>query len=1005
MKLKVDYFSKWLLIVVAVAFCNFAIAQRTITGTVTDAETGEPLIGANILVVGTSSGTITDFDGAYSISVPEGSNNLEVSYTGYAAQTVAIGNQTTVDITLSAGEILDEIVVVGYGSVRKTDATGAVTSVTEKDFNQGVITSPEQLIQGRAAGVQITTSSGEPGAAANIRIRGTSSVRSGNNPLYVVDGVPLSGDASGAENNSAIGRSAARNPLNFINPNDIASIDILKDASATAIYGSRGANGVIIITTKSGQAGVGSLEYSYSLGTATVANRYDLLGRDDFLSAYADFNGQQAAQTLDQGADTDWQEEVFRTGLTHSHNLSYGGGNDKGNFRFSLAYFDQEGVVKESALRRVSARFNGNRKFINDRLTISTQVTVANNVDDNVPITQNSGFRGDLMGAVLKANPTVPARNPDGTVYQGAGVTETEPNPLAYLDYHKGFTNTLRALGNVSASFDITEGLSFKTVLGFDRSFSNRRDAFSRDIVRAGFTGEGRLMLGDVEINNSLWENYFTYTKDFGGVSLTALAGYSYQQFGYDTRGIEMYGFRTSDLDLMLYNYTSLEVENPNGDLQNSMVPLFSGSTVDELQSYFGRVNLGFSDKYLFTFTLRTDGSTRFGSGNKYGVFPSAAFKWRVIDEEWVPDGFTDLGLRLGYGLTGNQEIPHNVFQQRQRYGGWSIDDGGNINGGGLGSVAFENPDLKWESTSQLNIGVDFGFMDNRLSGSIDLYRKNTNDLLFQVTSAQPAPNPFVWRNLDADVINQGVELVLNGVAVDKPNFGWNITANVAFNHNEVQNFGGLINTGAISGQGLTGAFAQRIAEGQPLFAYFLRDFGGYDNEGISVYPNGDFQEFTGESPLPNLNAGLTNSFRMGNFDLNIFFTGQFGHYIYNNTANAYFTAGSLANGRNVIRTVVGNGESNLNAPDVSTRFVEKGDFVRLQNVSLGYNVPLGSASTVKTLRLYVTGQNLAVFTGYSGQDPEVNVNKAIDGVPSFGIDYTTYPRARTIVFGANVAF
>ena len=1005
MKLKVDYFSKWLLIVVAVAFCNFAMAQRTITGTVTDAETGEPLIGANILVVGTSSGTITDFDGAYSISVPEGSNNLEVSYTGYAAQTVAIGNQTTVDITLSAGEILDEIVVVGYGSVRKTDATGAVTSVTEKDFNQGVITSPEQLIQGRAAGVQITTSSGEPGAAANIRIRGTSSVRSGNNPLYVVDGVPLSGDASGAENNSAIGRSAARNPLNFINPNDIASIDILKDASATAIYGSRGANGVIIITTKSGQAGVGSLEYSYSLGTATVANRYDLLGRDDFLSAYADFNGQQAAQTLDQGADTDWQEEVFRTGLTHSHNLSYGGGNDKGNFRFSLAYFDQEGVVKESALRRVSARFNGNRKFINDRLTISTQVTVANNVDDNVPITQNSGFRGDLMGAVLKANPTVPARNPDGTVYQGAGVTETEPNPLAYLDYHKGFTNTLRALGNVSASFDITEGLSFKTVLGFDRSFSNRRDAFSRDIVRAGFTGEGRLMLGDVEINNSLWENYFTYTKDFGGVSLTALAGYSYQQFGYDTRGIEMYGFRTSDLDLMLYNYTSLEVENPNGDLQNSMVPLFSGSTVDELQSYFGRVNLGFSDKYLFTFTLRTDGSTRFGSGNKYGVFPSAAFKWRVIDEEWVPDGFTDLGLRLGYGLTGNQEIPHNVFQQRQRYGGWSIDDGGNINGGGLGSVAFENPDLKWESTSQLNIGVDFGFMDNRLSGSIDLYRKNTNDLLFQVTSAQPAPNPFVWRNLDADVINQGVELVLNGVAVDKPNFDWNITANVAFNHNEVQNFGGLINTGAISGQGLTGAFAQRIAEGQPLFAYFLRDFGGYDNEGISVYPNGDFQEFTGESPLPNLNAGLTNSFRMGNFDLNIFFTGQFGHYIYNNTANAYFTAGSLANGRNVIRTVVGNGESNLNAPDVSTRFVEKGDFVRLQNVSLGYNVPLGSASTVKTLRLYVTGQNLAVFTGYSGQDPEVNVNKAIDGVPSFGIDYTTYPRARTIVFGANVAF
>lgn len=1005
MKLKVDYFSKWLLFILALTFCNFAIAQRTVTGTVTDAETGEPLIGANILVTGTSSGTITDFDGAYSISVPDGANTLEISYTGYSAKTVEIGNQTTLDISLSAGELLEEIVVVGYGSVRKTDATGAVTSVTEEDFNKGVITSPEQLIQGRAAGVQITTSSGEPGAAANIRIRGTSSVRSGNNPLYVVDGVPLSGDNSSAENNSAIGRSAAKNPLNFINPNDIASIDILKDASATAIYGSRGANGVIIITTKSGQSGSGSLEYSYSLGSATVANRYDLLGADEFLDAYAGFNGQAAAQTLDQGADTDWQDEVYRTGITHSHNLSYGGGNDKGNFRFSLAYFDQEGVIKESALQRISARFNGSRKFIDDRLTISTQVTVANNVDDNVPITQNSGFRGDLMGAVLKANPTIPARNPDGTVYQGAGVTETEPNPLAYLDYHKGFTNSLRALGNVSANYAITENLSFKTVLGFDRSFSNRRDAFSRDMVRAGFTDNGRLMLADVEIDNSLWENYFTYTKDFGGVSLTALAGYSYQRFGYDTRGIEMYGFRTSDLDLMLYNYTALEVENPNGDLQNALVPLYSSSTVDELQSYFGRVNLGFSDKYLFTFTLRTDGSTRFGSGNKYGVFPSAAFKWRIIDEEWVPDGFTDLGLRLGYGLTGNQEIPHNVFQQRQRYGGWGIDDGGNINGGGLGSVAFENPDLKWESTSQFNLGIDFGFLDNRLSGSVDVYRKNTNDLLFQVTSAQPAPNPFVWRNLDADVINQGLEIAVNAVPVDQPNFDWNISANVAFNHNEVQNFGGLINTGAISGQGLTGAFAQRIAEGQPLFAYFLRDFGGYDSEGISLYPNGDFQEFTGESPLPTLNAGLTNSFRIGNFDVNIFFTGQFGHYIYNNTMNAYFTAGSLANGRNVIRDVVGNGESNLNAPDVSTRFVEKGDFIRFQNASIGYNVPLGSASTIKTLRLYVTGQNLAVFTSYSGQDPEVNVNKAIDGVPSFGIDYTTYPRARTIVFGANVAF
>ncbi len=1006
MKLKFNYFSKWLLIVMALGLCNFALAQRTIKGTITDESTGEPLIGANILVVGTSTGTITDFEGAYSLNIPADAKQLEVSYTGYTTQTIDIGPADVIDIKLSAGELLEEVVVVGYGSVRKTDATGAVTSVTEENFNKGVVTSPEQLIQGRAAGVQITSASGEPGAGINIRIRGTSSVRSGNNPLFVVDGVPLTGDdSSGEGRDSGLGRSSARNPLNFLNPNDIASIDILKDASATAIYGSRGANGVVIITTKSGQAGSGSLDYSYSLGVANIAKKYDLLSRDEFLSAYASFNGEAAAQTLDGGADTDWQDELFRTALTNSHNLSYGGGNDKSNYRFSLAYFDQEGIVKQSDLKRISARFNGSRKFINDKLIISTQLTVANNRDGNVPITDNAGFRGDLMGNILKANPTQSPRNADGTLNQSTGsFSETEPNPLALLELSKSYTKTLRALGNISGEFKFTENLSFKTVLGFDRSTSGRRDAYSRDLLSAGITGNGRLYTADVNISNTLWENFFTYNKDFGSTSLTALAGYSYQSFQRDAKGFEMYGFRTSDLDLMLNNINSLEVLNSDGVLQSAIVPFGSSEVKDELQSYFGRVNLGFASKYLFTFTLRADGSTRFGSGNQYGYFPSAAFKWRLIDEPWVPEVFTDLGVRIAYGLTGNQEIPHNRFQARQRYNDWDIDEGGNVSGGGYGSVSFENPDLKWESTSQINFGIDYGFLNNRVSGSINLYRKNTNDLLFQVRSAQPAPNPFTWKNLDADVVNQGIELELNIVAVDKSNFEWDIAANFAYNQNEVKNFAGLINTGEISGQGLTGAYAQRIAEGQPLFAYFLRDFQGFDAEGISVYGDGDFQQFTGESPLPSVTAGLTNSFTIGNFDFNIFFTGQFGHYIYNNTQNAFFTAGSLANGRNVTTDIPGNGESNLNAPDVSTRFVENGSFVRLQNLSLGYNFDL-KGDVISRLRLYVTGQNLAVFTGYSGQDPEVNVNKAIDGVPSFGIDYTTYPRARTIVFGANVSF
>ncbi|GJM34394.1 MAG: SusC/RagA family TonB-linked outer membrane protein [Saprospiraceae bacterium] len=999
MKLKVNYFSKWLLLVMALGLCNFAIGQRTVKGTVIDESTKEPLIGANILVVGTSTGTITDFDGAYSLNIPENAKQLEISYTGYSPKTIAIGPGDVINITLSAGELLEEVVVVGYGSVRKTDATGAVTSVTEEDFNKGVITSPEQLIQGRAAGVQITTASGEPGAGVNIRIRGTSSVRGGNNPLFVVDGVPLSGDNTQSSGQDAgVGSSSARNPLNFLNPNDIASIDILKDASATAIYGSRGANGVVIITTKSGKSDKGVLDYSYSLGISNITKKYDLLGRDEFLDAYASFNGATAAAALDGGADTDWQDEILRTGLTNNHNVSYGSGNESGNYRFSFGYFDQEGILKGSGLTRYNARFNGSKKFINDRLTIGTQITIASTNDQNIPITDNSGFEGDLLGSALKANPTQRVRDAAGKLVQPG---TTEPNPVAFLELSKDFTNTLRALGNLSAELQLFEGLSFKTVIGFDQSVSSRKAAFSRDLVSPQVNTRGRLFLNDIEIDNKLWENYFTYNKDFGNISFTGLLGYSYQSFDYADKGFEFVNFRTSDLDLMINNFASVDLNNAD----RSLAARNSSNTKDELQSYFGRVNLGFADKYIITATLRADGSTRFGGGNKYGYFPSFAFKWRLIEESFVPDFFSDLGLRIGYGITGNQEIPHNLYQPRQRYNDYDINDGSALDGGGLASVAFANPNLKWETTSQINIGLDFSFFNHRLSGSLDYYNKNTNDLLIKVTSAQPAVAEFVWDNLDADVVNTGVELSLNLVAVDKNDLKWEIASNVAFNKNEVQNFGGLINTGDIDGQGLTGAFAQRIAEGQPLFAYFLREFAGYDAEGISVYEGGDVQKFVGKSPIPKVNAGLTNTFGYKNWDFSFFFNGQFGNYIYSNTANAYFTAGSLANARNVTKDVVGNGESNLNAPDVSTRFLENGSFVRLQNVSLGYVVNTKSTSVISSLRFFVSAQNLFVITDYSGQDPEVNVNKALNDVPSLGIDYTAYPRARTITIGANISF
>lgn len=970
---------------------------KTVTGKVTSGEDGTELPGVNVVEKGTSNGTITGVDGTFSISV-QPNTVLVFSFVGFTAKEVLVGTETNVNVTLDSDiTSLSEVVVIGYGQIEKKDATGALVSLKPTDFNAGVISSPEQLIQGRAAGVQITSASGEPGAGINIRIRGTSSVRAGNNPLFVIDGVPLSGDdVSPGSMNGSLGDSPPKNPLNFLNPSDIASIDVLKDASATAIYGSRGANGVVIITTKTGKSGQGSIDYGYNLGFSSITKKYDLLGKEAYLDAYEDFNSPAARALLDKGSNTDWQDEILRSAVTHNHNISFRGGDAQGGFRVSLGYQDQEGIIKESGMTRYTANFNGSRKFLSDKLTLATSITVSDIRDLNVPITNNVGFEGDLFASALKSNPTAPVYNDDGSLYQPSN---TEPNPVAMLKLSKSFTNTLRGLGNVSAEYQILKELSFKTVVGFDRSFATRKTAYSRDLrANNGIFGIGRMYINDIEVANNLWENYFTYKKDFGDVNFTGLVGYSYQSFSNSRRNMQWANFRTSSLNVMLNNFASADPTKISSTGNSSQAK-------DELQSYYGRFDLGFFEKYLFTATLRADGSTKFGGNNKYGYFPSAAVKWRISEESFVPDAVSDLNLRVGFGITGNQEIPHNLYEERQRYNDNNFNTGGTLDLGGFGSVSFRNPDLKWETTTQFNVGLDFGFLDNRIRGSLDYYLKSTSDLLIQVISAQPAPQPFTYTNLDAKVINNGIELALEADAVTKADFKWVVIGNIAFNKNEVQDFGGLLNTGQINGQGLSGAFSQRIANNQPLYAWFLREFDGYDENGITVYKGGDVQRFLGgKSPLPKANAGLTNNFTYKKFDLSIFFNGQFGQYIYNNTANAYFTAGSLANGRNVEKGVRGNGESNLNAPDVSTRFLEDGSFIRLQSLTLGYNWSPKS-STIKSLRFSFNAQNLLTITDYNGQDPEVNVNKAMNNVPSLGIDYAGYPRAKTFTLGVNASF
>lgn len=987
--------SKGGLLVAFLLLCNFAMAQRTVKGKVTDAENGDALIGASVSVVGTTRGTATDIDGNYTIEVPAGSTQIRFAYTGYTEQVVTLSASNMVDVAMKSGSVLDEVVVIGYGAVKKSDATGAVSSVTEKNFNKGIAIAPEQLIQGRAAGVVITNSSGEPGAGINVRIRGTSSVRAGNNPLFVVDGVPLSGgETSGSSDLKGFGSQAARNPLNFLNPADIASIDVLKDASATAIYGSRGANGVVIITTKSGQSGKGVLEYGYTLGISNIAKKYDVLNARDFKAAWQTQNPGADIKEVDFGADTDWQSEITQTGLSHNHNLSFGGGGQGGDYRFSLGYLDQNGIIKESGIKRLSGRFSGSKKFINDKLKVASNVTFAKTTDAGAPITESAGYEGDAWANALKGNPTWPTYNADGTVFQSG--KNGEPSPLAMILLTDDQTNTLRILGNINAELNITNNLTFKTVLGFDNTGSSRKNAMSKDLNagQANF-GLGRLYVTDNEAANKLWENYFTYTKTFGKVDFTGLLGYSYQQFDFSNKRNAYSKFSTSDLEQMVNNTATA----------GSSAIINSSRTIDELQSYFGRVNFGISDKYLLTATLRADGSTKFGGDNKYGYFPSGAFKWRISQESFCPDVFTDLGLRLGYGITGNQEIPHNLYLTRTRVGNGDLDNGGNVVTGGTSSVTTENPGIKWESTAQLNVGLDWGFWGSRLTGSIDLYKKNTTDMLVKVYAAQPSQNDFTWKNLDADIENKGLELGINLVAVDKDKFDWRILANAAFNKNIVKSFSGILNTGRIHGQGLSEAYAERIAQGQSLFAFFVRDFAGYDASGNQTYVNDlDAQVFVGKSPIPKMTLGFTNQFQFGNLDLSIFLTGQYGHYIYNNTANALFTKGALGAGRNVTQDVVTSAESRNNAPDVSSRFLEKGDFTRLQDVTLGYNLPLKS-KTISSLRVFVNAQNLALFTNYSGLDPEVNVNKQIDDIPSLGIDYNAYPRARTMSIGANVTF
>ena len=1007
---------------------------QSIKGVVSDADGSLP--GVSVTIEGTTTGVQTDFDGNYTINAKEG-DVLVYNYLGYKTEQRTVGSESVINVTMTQDSTeLDEIVVIGYGSTTVKDATGSVTSVTSGDFNKGVISSPEQLIQGKTAGVQISNTSGAPGAGVNIRIRGSNSVRSNNNPLFVVDGVPLSGGATTAGANViGLGGNPAKNPLNFLNPNDIESISILKDASATAIYGSRGANGVVIVTTKSGRSKKGEFSYQANISSSKALDTYDLLSADKFLSERLRV-GLAVDAASDYGSATDWQDVIFRTAMSHNQNLSYSKSHDNGSYIATLGLGNQTGIVENSNLERLTARVNLNHRFLDDKLRLSFQGSVSRVNDNLAPTGGTAGYKGDILGAAFSANPTWP-NDPD---FDGG----TLVNPANLLAYTQGTTNTNRYLANLSLEYDLTSNLKAKLAVGIDKSDSDNFSVSSADVLglEDGIPGNGRGAYNMLEVQNELLEATLTYNKEYKNSKLEVLGGFSYQSFRNSGLYSGAWGFSSRDLDVMGSNLqdvvtgiageisgqyqqfgyapnltgvyvrgydgldfvsSSFSANTSTANINSLAVDTYDNTT--ELQSFFGRVNYTLSNKYLFTATLRADGSSAFAEANRYGYFPSGAFAWKLNEEDFMSDSnMSTLKLRLSAGITGNQEgVGYGNYVNRSRWNGLNPQNNGNIDlNNGNSIISFGGDGLKWESTIQYATGLDFGFNNDRLSGSIDVYRKETKDLLFLVDEAQPAILDRKFKNLtDSKIVNQGVEFSLGYDLVQTEDFNWSANFNVAYNDNMVESLSGQYDFANVNGPGLSGAFAMRLQEGYSLFSYYMQEFSGYDSAGQPIVGE---KGFVGKSALPNLTGGLSTSINYKKWTMSAYFNGQFGHYVYNNTANAFFTAGAFKTTRNVLPGTLTSGEDLGASAPVSTRFLEKGDFVRLQNLSLAYDMPLSGEGVFKSMVFSVTGQNLFLMTDYSGLDPEVN--SATGGnLPSIGMDYGAYPNPTTITFGINAKF
>lgn len=963
---------------------------QTIHGTVKDANTGVALAGASVSILGTDQAAVSDTYGAFTIIAPGPESRLVISYVGYVTQEITVGTKTQFDISLtSIASDLAQVVVVGYGTQRQKDVTGSVKSLKAESFNKGIITSPQQLLQGKVSGVNVTSSSGEPGAVTGITVRGPGGIRTGSSPLFVVDGLPLDNSSTGGGD-----------PLNFINAQDIESMDVLKDASATAIYGARGANGVIIITTKRGKAGISTLGFSSSVGFSTLSRKLDVLPANEFRVEVPKAGG----VLVDRGAATDWQKEITRTALTQNYNVTLSGGADKLNYFASLGLQDQEGIIKANDLKRYSGRFNVTQKFLEDRLTLEVNLNVANTKNQRPPITS-------VIGDAIINNPTYPVYDANGNpVVPPVNISD---NPVLYFDLEKEITSINRVIGNISPSFKIVKGLVYKLNFGIDNSNS------TRDIESLPNTTpfrDGRLETVYNNNRNKLVENYLTYNYSKTRHNIAALAGHSYQKIFVQQRSSSINRFIVGGID-PIYNPGVGQLL----DLTNNRPGGFA--FINELQSFFGRVTYQYNNKYLFTANFRADGSSKFGENNKYGYFPSFSFGWKISEEDFMKNSiFSNLKLRAGWGLTGNQEIPPKITQplfSTLASASYPLYPTGAYPAGTT-YTRLANPDIQWESSEQTDIGLDFALFNGALSGTLDLFKKVSNDILLQVIPADPVqPAAEVWSNVeDMTITNKGVEFELDYRHTSRNGLTWNIGGNITSIKNVVENSPySIIPAGSVSGAGITSSTINGYVNGEPIGTFFLKEFLGIDKTtGMSIYRDLDNNGIINDNDrvalgtaLPNIIYSFYGSTAYKGFDFNINFNGVSGNKTYDYTHNVSFSKLRLAKNVNATREAISDPNESLNnATPVTSRYLKNGAYLRLNNASLGYTFntqKLGINKWVSNMRLSVTGQNIFISTDYTGYDPEVNIDRNISGVSSYGIDYISYPKSRSIIFGLNVSF